>query len=78
VLQPYLLAGAGVKRYSGEGDDQSKFTGHVGAGADLKLGPIGLLAEINDYISSFEDETTGDSKLQNDVFISLGFRIGLL
>jgi hypothetical protein len=72
------LAGAGVKRYSGAGDDQSKFTGHLGAGVDLKVGPIALLAEINDYISSFQYETAGDSKLQNDVFISLGFRIGLL
>ncbi|HEY0672463.1 MAG TPA: outer membrane beta-barrel protein [Longimicrobiales bacterium] len=82
VFQPYLLAGAGVKRYSfdvgGAEDDRSNFTGHVGAGGDLKVGPIALLAEINDYISSFEDESTGDKKLQNDVFISVGFRIGML
>lgn len=82
VLQPYLLAGAGVKRYSfdfnGEDENESKFTGHVGAGADLKFGPIALLAEVSDYISSFELSEEGGGKLQNDVFISIGFRIGML
>ncbi len=82
VVQPYLLAGAGVKRYSfdfnGENESESKFTGHVGAGADLKVGPIALLAEVSDYISSFELAEGGGSKLQNDVFVSIGFRIGML
>lgn len=80
VAQPYLLAGAGIKRYSsgfGAGDDSSSdFTGHVGAGIDAKLGPLGLLVEVSDYISSFKPN--GDSKLQNDVFIMAGLRIGLL
>jgi len=81
VAQPYLLAGAGIKRYSsgfGGGDDNSSsdFTGHVGAGIDAKLGPLGLMVEVSDYISSFK--STGDSKLQNDVFVMAGLRIGLL
>lgn len=85
VVQPYLLAGGGVKRYSfkqegvtGFDDDRSNFTGHIGAGADLKLGPIAVLAEVSDYISSFKNEATDDSKLQNDVFVMVGFRIGML
>jgi hypothetical protein len=81
VLQPYFLAGAGVKRYSFErmagAEDKSNFTGHIGAGADMKLGPIGILGEISDYISSYESGL-GDKKLQNDVFITVGFRIGML
>jgi hypothetical protein len=82
VFQPYLLAGAGIKRYSsddaGAFDDQSNFTGHVGIGGDLKLGPLAVLAELSDYISSFKYEPTGESKLQNDVFVMVGFRIGML
>jgi hypothetical protein len=83
VFQPYLLAGAGIKRYSfdaglGFTPDESDFTGHVGIGADLKLGPLAVLAELSDYISSFKNESTGDSKLQNDVFVMVGFRIGML
>ena len=86
VFQPYLLAGAGIKKYSFESDpafpdddlDESDFTGHVGLGGDLKLGPIAVLAELSDYISSFKNEGTGDSKLQNDLFIMIGFRIGML
>jgi hypothetical protein len=84
VVQPYLLAGAGVKRYSFDTDpvsfseDRSHFTGHLGAGADLKFGPISVLAEVSDYISSFKNAATDDSKLQNDVFLMVGFRIGML
>jgi hypothetical protein len=82
VLQPYLLAGGGVKRYSFStnvfSEDRSDFTGHIGAGADLKFGPISVLAEISDYISSFKNEGTDESKLQNDVFVMVGFRIGML
>ena len=83
-LQPYLLAGAGVKRYEfdpGSGgalfpEDASDFTGHLGAGLNLRLGPAGVLIEVSDYISSFDDGS-GDSKLQNDLFATAGFRIGL-
>jgi hypothetical protein len=84
VFQPYLLAGGGIKRYSFEdsplifGEGGSDFTGHVGIGGDLKIGPLAVLAELSDYISSFKNEGVGDSKLQNDVFVMVGFRIGML
>jgi hypothetical protein len=85
IVQPYLLAGAGVKRYTFKEEgfggfvaDRSNFTGHIGAGADMKLGPLSLLLEASDYISSFKNEGTDDSKLQNDVFVMVGFRIGML
>ena len=84
VVQPYLLAGAGIKRYSFGDDvgtfaaDRNHFTGHIGAGADLKVGPIAVLAEISDYISSFKNAATDENKLQNDVFVMVGFRIGML
>lgn len=89
VVQPYLLAGAGLKRYDfdiQEGtatafDDESDFTFHLGVGVDIKLGPIALLAEVSDYISKFEpaNGTTGESesKTQNDLFGMVGFKVGL-
>ena len=82
VLQPYLLAGAGVKKYTfrDEFDNStstSDFTGHIGAGLDLKVGPLGIIGEVGDYISSYE-AGAGNSKLQHDVFLMAGFRIGML
>lgn len=80
VAQPYLLVGAGIKKYSTEGsfEDDSQVTGHLGLGADLKLGGFSLMAEVSDYISSFKEFTSGDKHLQNDVFVMIGFRIGIL
>ena len=80
VVQPYFLAGAGIKKYSAEGavEDENDFTGHIGAGVDFKLGPLAVLVEANDYISSFKVGDAGESKLQNDVFVAVGFRIGML
>lgn len=78
VIQPYLLAGAGIKKYSTDNafDSGSDFTGHLGIGADLRAGGIMLVGEVSDYISSFD--LSGESRLQNDVFVTLGLRIGLL
>jgi hypothetical protein len=80
LAQPYLLLGAGFKRYSADGgiEDQTDFTGHLGAGADLSLGVASLMVEVSDYISSLESVDGGDSRLQNDVFIMVGLRIGIL
>ena len=86
VLQPYLFAGAGIKQYdfSWEGADpdviesESDGTFHIGGGLDFALGPMALNAEVSDYISSFEPEGASDSTLQHDVFVSIGFVIGLL
>jgi hypothetical protein len=82
VLQPYLLAGGGFKWYTfkdapSDMEDRRDLTGHFGAGVDLKLGSIGLVAEVGDYISSFMSES-GSKRLQNDVFLMAGLRVGLL
>lgn len=91
VLQPYLLAGAGVKRYdfsfqdAADGTDieeafpesQTDFTLHAGLGLDLGLGPIALVAEVGDYISWYEAEGSDGSELQNDIFLMAGIRVGL-
>ena len=81
-LQPYLLLGGGIKKYSFDGvtgaEDGSDLTGHVGLGADLKVGPLSVFGEVSDYISSFKFNEGAEGKLQNDVFIMAGFRIGML
>jgi len=74
-VRPYLLVGAGVKRYDFD-TTESDFTGHVGGGVDVKFGPIGFVAEVSDYISQFEF-APGETKLQNDVVARLGFRVGM-
>jgi hypothetical protein len=78
IFQPYLLAGAGIKRYTLEGgpEPETDFTGHLGVGGDLKLGALSVFGEVSDYISKFDG--VPDSHLQNDVFVMVGFRIGLL
>lgn len=86
VLQPYLFAGGGLKQYDfdlGEaGDfesevDESDPTVHLGVGLDFGLGPLALNAEVADYISWFEI-TDGDSEMQHDLFVMVGFSIGML
>ena len=91
VVQPYLLAGAGVKRYdfsfteeAGNTDieevfpeSQTDFTLHAGVGLDLGLGPIALVAELSDYISWYEADGGDGSEMQNDIFVMAGIRVGL-
>lgn len=87
LLQPYIFAGGGVKQYDfepsgvqdlGEFQDTSDPTLHLGFGLDLGFGPLDLNAELGDYISRFESESGGDTKTQHDLFLTVGFAIGLL
>ena len=90
LVQPYLLAGGGVKRYdftredlSNEGleaifSDQTQLTGHLGFGAEVNLGVARLVGEVSDLVSQFDVE--GDlfesSDLQHDVYFTIGMVIG--
>ncbi len=90
-FEPYLMGGAGVKRYDydladvtvGDFQDGNDLTYHVGLGLDIGLGPLAAVIEVNDYISQyqFEDPATGaevgESELQQDLFASVGIRIGI-
>ncbi|MHB1170715.1 MAG: hypothetical protein ACYC28_15675 [Longimicrobiales bacterium] len=83
VVQPYLVGGAGLKRtdYDWETDgaadafpeDQSDFTLHVGVGADISLGPVGLVVEVTDFISNEGNDSFG----RHDAFGMLGLKFGL-
>jgi hypothetical protein len=91
ILQPYLLAGAGVKRYDFSFQDaaddnnveqafpesETDFTLHAGIGVDVGIGPIALVAELSDYVSWYEAEGGDGSEMQNDLFLMAGLRIGL-
>ena len=83
VVQPYLLLGAGLRRanysYSSSGisdafpKDDSDFALHAGVGADIMLGPVGVSAEITDFIS----KDSADKWKQNDGFGFVGLRLKL-
>lgn len=89
VAQPYFLGGAGIKAYDitlepGGPDDllgmegtTTRFALHIGGGVDVRFGPLALILEISDYISRIETGT-GDTRLQNDVFGMIGFRVAML
>jgi hypothetical protein len=84
IVQPYLLAGAGLKRqdYSFDREgvganplprDRSDFALHAGLGADIMFGGIGIMAEITDFISRNEEGAFG----QHDAFALVGLRLRL-
>ena len=80
-IQPYLLAGAGLRNanysYDAQGvtnafpKSQSNFALHAGVGADLMLGPIGISAEISDFIS----KNSADEWKQHDAFGFAGLKL---
>ena len=80
VIQPYLLAGAGVRRadysYDTSGFDafpknDTDLALHAGVGADIMLGPVGVSAEVTDFIS----KDTADKWKQHDAFGFAGLRL---
>ncbi|HSJ15107.1 MAG TPA: hypothetical protein VK939_11870 [Longimicrobiales bacterium] len=85
IVQPYLLGGIGVKNTSYDFDEDGAGAAfpdgrtdtalHIGVGADLMLGGIGLVAEVSDYISK---DGSGDFRA-HDAFAMVGlkFRLGL-
>ena len=83
IVQPYLLAGAGLRRedYSFDDDgvadalpsDKSDFALHAGIGADIMLGRIGVVAEVSDFITKDEEDKWG----QHDAFAFVGLKLRL-
>lgn len=81
VVQPYLIGGAGLRRadydYKSDGltnafpKSDSDFALHAGVGADVMLGPIGVAAEITDFIS----KNTENKWNNHDAFGFVGVRL---
>jgi hypothetical protein len=82
LVQPYLLGGVGLKNLSYERDsgisglfpeDNRTLALHAGLGADVMLGPIGVVAEVTDFISRDAD----DKWNVHDAFLMAGLKIRL-
>jgi hypothetical protein len=85
LFQPYFVAGGGAKIYEVDreavvadlaGLDRrfTRGTVHVGGGVDVRFGPMALLLEVGNYMSTLEARP-GDSRVQHDAFGLLGFRV---
>lgn len=85
LVQPYLVAGGGLKRYDYDfegdtslrdtlGDDANKLTGQLGVGADWTLGILNGTVEISDFVSGAILEDGGDT--QHDFFLTIGVYLG--
>jgi len=81
-LQPYALLGGGVKRFGYSWNDsrfndvlpsnEREFVFQYGAGADLMLGGLGLIAEVYDMVAPELDDSR-----RHDTFLQLGLRFRL-
>jgi hypothetical protein len=87
TAQPFFVGGAGIKTHNlaagpGAGGDLAAAAGittrptlYVGGGVDVRFGPISLVLEVGNFMSTFP---VGDeSPVQHDVFGTAGFRIVL-
>jgi hypothetical protein len=80
VVQPYLVLGAGVKFYavdqvySSDAEIETRrFAGHFGAGLDLMVGPVGVAAEITNFLN----KGRGLNWNGHDAFFMAGMRVKL-
>lgn len=85
LVQPYLFVGGGLKQYDVSSEtttssfqDGSDPTIHFGGGLDVGFGPLALNAEIGDYVSWYELQNAESSEIQHDLFLTIGFSIGIL
>jgi hypothetical protein len=79
AVQPYFAAGFGIRHLdlddtlATEAASSTDPTGSIAAVAWIPLsGSVALRAELRDFVSFFESPINGDSKLQNDIAISIG------
>jgi hypothetical protein len=88
LFQPYFLGGGGVQIYDierlivtapdlGTAPRSTRATLHVGGGVDVAAGPLRLVLEVGNYISSLEARQ-GESRVHHHAFGMLGFRVGML
>ena len=84
IVQPYIVAGGGLKNQNFEYDqdtdvsdafprDDTDPTLHVGVGADIMLGRLGIVAEISDFISRNNE----DKWNVHDAFGFVGLKLRL-
>lgn len=80
IAQPYVLGGVGVKNLSydqGSGivgafpRDTRELAIHAGLGADAMFGPVGIVAELTDFVS----RDANDKWKIHDAFLMAGIKI---
>lgn len=84
ALEPYVAGGFGLKRVSVDEIAAPEVESTTDPAATLAAGirtriveRFTLRIEVRDFASYFESPTTGDSKLQNDVVVTVGVGAGL-
>lgn len=78
-LRPFVVAGGGVKRYSGSFETETDPSVDIGGGLRLRMGgSTDLRVEIRDHMSSFEAVPEGeDAQFQHDILLTMGVSFGL-
>lgn len=83
ALEPYFAAGFGLKRLNLDeiaapaAESSTDPTATLAAGVRTRLIPrVVLRVEVRDFASYFESSGTGESKLQNDVVMTVGVGAG--
>lgn len=78
-LEPYFGVGAGLRRLGvdaiaePEVEDSTDPLGAIAAGAQVWFARrLAIRFEVRDHLLSFESPTTGESRLQNDISITVG------
>ena len=83
-VQPYLLGGGGVKHYDLTSldelhrsplHDQTRRTMLLGAGIEVRMGPLRVVTELSDYISPILGDNDVETT-QHDLFLTAGLMLG--
>jgi hypothetical protein len=80
TVEPYFALGAGLKHLSldeiaapeAESATDPLVTGAIGVRIGI-LGNLLMRAEVRDFASLYESPTTGDSRVQHDLAVTVGF-----
>ncbi len=84
AIQPYLLGGGGVKHYDLQSldalnrsplQDQTRRTLLLGAGIEIRLGPMRVVTELSDYVSPIFADNDVEAT-QHDLFLTAGLMLG--
>lgn len=82
AVEPYVALGGGVRRLEldalarPEVRSSTDAMGTIAGGARVALWPPAALRfEVRDHVSRFDATETGDSKLQNDILVTVGLSV---
>jgi len=87
LLEPYVMAGMGLKRYDFSGsdfdsgldlivDDRNERAWMLGVGGELNLGVLSGIVEISDYISDYDSGLPSGPVRRHDFIVSIGLGFG--